>query len=407
MSDHSFETLCHGYINNRLSKEELNYFLWLVQQPEHQEELKQTMQRLLEDGSLPGQANRQQGNAIFNAIMVEAAAQEQDTGEGKVVPFERPIRLRRYAWIAGVGVLALCLMTAGYLYFTRERASEVATASKKSPSFKNDVLPGGERATLTLADGTSIVLDSAQNGAIAQQGNTKVIKINGKLAYTGASGSPAILYNKISTPRGGKYQVELPDGSKVWLNAASSLHFPTAFTGKERKVTITGEAYFEIAPNKAMPFIVETNNGSVQVLGTHFNIMAYQDEPLFTTTLLEGAIKYTHKHASHVLKPGQQVQLDQHGKATVLNEVDVAKAIAWKNGILDFDGVDIEAVMRNISRWYNVDVVYKDKATSDQFYIEMQQNLKLSDILKVLEITGNMQFEIEGDKVIVSGPKTK
>jgi ferric-dicitrate binding protein FerR (iron transport regulator) len=252
-----------------------------------------------------------------------------------------------------------------------------------------------------LADGSTIILDNVQNGTLAQQGNTKVIKEDGKLAYNLTStGINEVLYNTISTPRGGQYQVDLPDGSRVWLNAASSLHFPTAFVGKERRVEITGEAYFEVAKNKAQPFIVSVNGAEVQVLGTHFNVMAYNDENAIKTTLLEGSVKFVNGSTSSLLKPGQQSQLSENGQVKVVSNVDVDAVTAWKNGNFDFQGEDIETVMRQLSRWYNVDVVYRNKP-DELFYAEIPRNTKLSDVLKALELTGKLRFGIEGKKIIV------
>jgi transmembrane sensor len=225
--------------------------------------------------------------------------------------------------------------------------------------------------------------------------------LNGKLDYNVIdSASKEIVFNTVSTPAAGQYQLELPDGSRVWLNASSSLHFPTGFFGKERRVELTGEGYFEIAKNKAKPFVVSVNNAEVRVLGTHFNIMAYNDEPLLTTTLLEGSVKFTKNHITNILTPGQQSQLFKDGKVKVLNDVDVSKVVSWKNGTIEFNGDDIGNVGRKLSRWYDVDVQYTTKV-DDLFYAEIPRNTKLQDVLKVLELTGKIHFKLEGRKVIV------
>ena len=315
----------------------------------------------------------------------------------------RPVvRMRWLRWVAAAAVLILVLGSAAYfVLYNNNAADKVAKGATQQERFKNDILPGGNKAVLTLADGSTIILDDAQNGALAQQGNTKVIKLGGKLAYDAANtGSKEVLYNTIATPRGGQYQIELPDGSQIWLNAASSLRFPTAFTGKERRVEVMGEAYFEVAKNKAIPFIVSVNGAEVQVLGTHFNVMAYNDEPAMKTTLLEGSVKFVKGSASSLLRPGQQSQLSENGQMKVVSDVDVDAVTAWKNGNFHFEGVEVEAVVRQLSRWYNVEVVYNQKP-DELFYAEIPRNTKLSDVLKALELTGKLRFGIEGKKIIV------
>ena len=272
-----------------------------------------------------------------------------------------------------------------------------------SEYYKTDIPPGGNKALLTLADGSTIILDSAQNGALSTQGNIRIIKLDdGQLAYNrdGARSSSKVLYNTVSTPNGGQYQLTLADGSHVWLNAASSIRFPASFTGKERRVEITGEVYFEVAKNESMPFIVSVDGAQVQVLGTHFNVMAYKDESMLETTLLEGSVKFIKDNNASMLKPGQQLQLTKKGQFKVLSGVDVEKVVAWKNGFFDFEGLNFEAIARKLSRWYNVEVVY-DKKIDDVFYAEIPRNTKLSDVLKALELTGKINFEIVGSKIIV------
>jgi ferric-dicitrate binding protein FerR (iron transport regulator) len=253
---------------------------------------------------------------------------------------------------------------------------------------------------LTLADGSTIVLNDEQNGELASQGNTKVLKLNGRITYQPSDvGSGKILYNTITTPRGGQYQVVLADGSSVWLNAESSLRFPTDFVGKERRVEISGEAYFEVAKNKAMPFVVSVNGAEVQVLGTHFNVQAYDDEAALQTTLLEGAVKFVAGNSAVTLKPGQQSQLDKNGDVTVSNEIDTDKIVAWKNGYFLFNGEGLSAITKQLARWYDVEVTGANKI-GDKFYAEIPRATKLSDVLHALELTGKVHFTIEGRKVV-------
>lgn len=283
---------------------------------------------------------------------------------------------------------------------SKQPATQMQVSSKQ---YKTDVQPGGNKALLTLADGSTIILDSAQNGALSTQGNIRIIKLDdGQLAYNrdGARSSSKVLYNTISTPKGGQYRLTLADGSQVWLNAASSIRFPASFTGKERRVEITGEVYFEVAKNQSMPFIVSVNDAEIQVLGTHFNVMAYKDEATLETTLLEGSVKFMKDDNAAMLKPGQQLQLTEKGQFKVASGVDLTKVVAWKNGFFDFEGLGFETIARQLSRWYNVEVVYNRKI-DDLFYAEIPRNTKLSDVLKALELTGKIHFEIEAKKIIV------
>lgn len=322
---------------------------------------------------------------------------------GKIKPGEikhrsQVISLRTIGIAASiVGILVV----ATFLLVNKNGTRQVVKTEPGDHKFKNDVDPGGNRATLTLADGSVILLDQAQNGVLAQQGASKVIKLDGKLLYDPAVNiTGQIVYNTISTPKGGQYQLELPDGSLVWLNATSSIRFPTAFIEKERRVEVKGEAYLEVAKKPNKPFVVAVNGSEIRVLGTHFNINAYGDEDDLRTTLLEGSIKFIDGNTSHTLRPGQQSQLTKARTVKVVSKVDVDEVVAWKNGLFSFDNAGIETIMRQLSRWYDVDVDYRGRI-DDLFIAEMHRNIKLSDVLKALELTGKVRFEIEGKKIIV------
>jgi ferric-dicitrate binding protein FerR (iron transport regulator) len=303
----------------------------------------------------------------------------------------------RIAAASLVGVIALST----FLWVKQHSKQPIAEIKQIAKSNNNDVNPGGNKAILTLADGSTIILDDAKNGAIAQQGNTKVVKIDGKLNYNVSElSTQQPLFNTISTPRGGQYQVELPDGSKVWLNSVSSLRFPTFFNGKQRRVEITGEAYFEVAKNQAMPFIVSVNGAEIEVLGTHFNVNAYSDESTIRTTLLEGSVKFAKDGNVAILKPGQQSQLSLNGQLKIINDVKIEKVVAWKNGFFHFEASDFKTLSKQLARWYDVEVVY-DKEIDDLFYAKVPRSTKLSDLLKALSLTGKINFKIEGKKIIV------
>jgi transmembrane sensor len=305
-----------------------------------------------------------------------------------------------------LAVAALVLLIAGkaVLFFLPVSPTKTPLVGAGQPaSYAHDLPPGRNNAILTLADGHSITLDSAANGRLAQQGNTKVIKLNGQIAYRntgGVQGDEAMLFNTISTARGNQYQLVLSDGSKVWLNAASSLRFPTSFKGKERRVEVTGEAYFEIAKNPAMPFIVQAGSGEIDVLGTHFNVNAYADEPSVKTTLLEGAVAVKKATVLQMLVPGQQAEFGPKNGIALSENVDVTRETAWKDGFFWFNNTDIHTLMRQVSRWYDVEVEFTGNITDDGFTGKVSRNVPLSKLLNVLE-QYELHFKIEGKKIIV------
>jgi len=321
------------------------------------------------------------------------------------------MRYRKQVWIAAA--FAGALLCAGGWFLLHYKGENRAAIAKAPSSLQHDIAPGGNKAVLTLGDGTRIVLDTARNGAVTAQGNMQVIKLeDGQLAYNAgnmvargdnrnashADGSNAIVYNTLTTPRGGQYKITLSDGSKVWLNAASSLRYPSAFTGKERTVEITGEAYFEVASltpeggHEKMPFIVKVNDAEVQVLGTHFNVMAYSDEADVKTTLLEGAVKVRKGDASLLLRPGQQASLHPGDGIKLISDVDVDEILAWKNNLFSFNNDDIQTVMRQIARWYAVDVRYEGKVTQ-HFNGNISRGVNVSKLFKMLELTGTVHFK--------------
>jgi len=274
----------------------------------------------------------------------------------------------------------------------------------RSQPSNNDLAPGGNKAILTLSTGKQIVLTGARNGKLAQQGDADITKTaDGQIVYGKGDESAAaeVSYNTTSTPRGGQFQVVLADGTKVWLNAASSITYPTVFTGTDREVEITGEVYFEVAHNAAKPFRVKSNGQIVEVLGTHFNINAYKDEPVITTTLFEGSVKINKGTASALLKPGQQSLVTENNHAIkITDNVDLDQALAWKNGKFYFTNTDIEEVMRQVARWYDVDIEYEGKVPNIRLSGSCYRNLTASKALAILEYTG-INFKIEGRKIIV------
>lgn len=434
----SLEYLLNRYANKTCTPEEKEELMRLLQESGNDEAVQQLIEKMIEERPVMHQMPDTTAQAILQSIFEadETPVVTMETTRVRRIPFTR---------IAAAAVILLLVTTAGWLYLARTTKTQLAATNQM---IKNDVAPGGNKALLTLANGATIVLDNEANGIVAREGNANVVKLkNGQLMYEKAEGKtdaaaddgkPAIAYNTLSTPKGGEYRIVLPDGSKVWLNAASSITYPTAFDAKERKVQVTGEAYFEVAKlvtvedGKRVPFLVDIlpsggrrgSLGQVQVLGTHFNINAYDDEEAVKTTLLEGKVKIVKattttneatakrnkaqaEGASAVLSPGEQAtirgsQLNKDNEVVQVKQVDVNNVMAWKNGMFHFEKTDIQTVMRQLSRWYDVEVVYKkDLDKSDPLFFEVSRHTNLSDVLKVLNLAGGAQFTIENKKIIV------
>lgn len=329
------------------------------------------------------------------------------TGAGIVVPFYK----RRFARVAAA--IILVLVSAAAYYYLNDGSRSVAPAVASENKNEN-IIPGGNKATLTLTDGSVIDLNEAENGDVALQGNAKVIKIEGQLSYATSGGQDnGVAYNTVTTPRGGQYVIVLADGSKVWLNAASSLKFPTTFKNATRQVELTGEGYFEIAKSvlpggKKQPFHVNIksatdNGGIIEVLGTHFNIMAYDEEAAINTTLLEGSVKVNMPDKTVFLTPGQQAHITKSDKRTeVLTGVDIETVVAWKNGAFWFDNLDVKAIMRQIARWYDVNIVYEAGLPETGLSGKIERKKNIGQLLEILETTHKVQFNIKGKNIIVS-----
>lgn len=317
--------------------------------------------------------------------------------------------LKPWRLSVAAAILAAIAITGVLLITNQKSAPAPAMAQQKRPA-PADIQPGGNRAVLTLADGSTISLDSAHTGNLASQGAARVLKIrDGELKYdaAAASGHSTVSYNTLSTPRGGQYKLLLADGTRVWLNAASSIRYPTTFTGTDREVEISGEAYFEIAKNASMPFRVLTvsNPGdndpmTIDVLGTHFNVNAYGDEPVVRTTLIEGLVKVSKGKNTAMLKPGQAAQVRKDGAVQQLSGVDLEAAVAWKDGLFEFDDEELPVILREISRWYAIDIEYAGAVPTDKFTGSVSRNTTLSGVLKILKLS-DIQFAVSNNKIIV------
>jgi len=401
-----WEYLVGKYLAGTCTREELDELLSLVNKEPRGEELVKVLQQHWESAGEKAPAANVDWDARFHTMMQQTEVMARD----EAVPVSIP-RWRWYMAAASIIVILLCATWFVKVLSSRGPAAGVATA--KTRHDQQEILPGGNKAVLTLANGDKVILDSAQNGSLGVQANMKVVKItSGVLAYkkgNAVSGSDMSLFNIISTPRGGQYQVILADGSKVWLNASSTLRFPTSFSGKQRNVELTGEAYFEVAKDAGRPFKVTVLPGAsgggvreVEVLGTSFNVMAYSEENLIRTTLVDGAVKVRNGKDEDILAPGQQAQsmLGAPGQR-VIADADVAAAVAWKNGYFNFNKEDLRTVMRQLARWYDVDVSYVGNNNDRLFWGGMQRDLSLSAVFRILEKSG-VQFSIDGKKVIVT-----
>jgi len=335
----------------------------------------------------------------------------QDTPEiTSTIPLIPTVRSHRMHWGRLVVAASALAVTAGItLWSLRQHKTDSSSVSASAPVI-NDVQPGGNKATLTLADGRTIDLDSSADGVLASQGNTYVAKADGKLAYNKAASEAPLsaTYNVLTTPRAGQFTLILPDGTHVWLNNASSLRYPVWFTGATREVDLTGEAYFEVAKDAARPFKVHIHNspagtdgGTIDVLGTSFNIMAYSDENAERATLVDGSIRYSHGGNSALLKPADQSVLDARGDLKTLHQVNVDEITAWKNGYFHFDHASLETTMRQLARWYDITVDYQGTMQPQEFMGKIQRNMPLSTVLKGLE-GEHVHFKLEGKKVIVT-----
>ena len=398
MPSKKIEYLVELYFSNNITdiqKEELaNYVLQLNDEEIHIL-LEKGWVNYVPDTNMPDELS----DKILASFLSPEIAQQLNTTQAPVLKIDHKKKWWQIA--AAACVLAFISMVIFWLGPTENKA--IAKKIVPQKQVINDIQPGGQKALLTLADGTQIVLDSASSGLIAQQGNAQITKLpNGEIAYkSNGKAEASLIYNTMSTPAGGIYQLILPDGSKVWLNSSSSIRYPTAFIDKERRVEISGEVYFEVAKNAAKPFIVKVNNlTEIKVLGTHFNVNAYSDEAEVKTTLLEGAVNISQGNKSSTLSPGQQAQINQSGIIKRVDNVDLDEAVAWKNGNFLFNSAALPAVLRQAARWYNLEVVYEGKVPTDKFSGQIPRSVSLSSLLKWMQWS-DVHFKLEDKKLTI------
>jgi len=299
---------------------------------------------------------------------------------------------------------AAVLLVLGYwsIFVHKAPKSEVVAIQQKK-ELSQDAGPAIDKATLTLANGTTIVLDTAKDGVLTDQQGFIVRKTtDNRLLYAvkpSSRKSNTTASNTLSTPRGGHFQVELPDGSKAWLNASSSISFPSAFNNQKREVSVTGEVYFEVAKLKT-PFFVKSTKGVVEVLGTHFNIMAYDNEGNSEVTLLEGKVKVFNSSSTNFLRPGEQAKLPKKGDVEVVSNIDIDQIVAWKEGLFSFKNTPIEVVMRQLSRWYDLDVAYKNGIPDIEITGKIARSVNVSEVFSMLEYTG-LHFKVANNTITI------
>lgn len=375
-----------------------NKYLAGTASPEELQKLQQWYMRDTSENSAP-EIPLSEGH-ITEAQMESAIFERIQQSIDKKKPAEAPVhRIGWRRWIAAASVLLL-IGFASWFFLLKDNST--TTPSLTAQHMGSDVLPGHDGAILTTANGEKIILDNAENGIIKNEDNSNVVKDGSQLIYhdTRTESVDNVSYNTLTTPNGRKFELVLADGTKVYLDASSSITYPTSFPGNERKVRIIGQAYFEVAKNPSKPFKVNVADKSeVEVLGTHFNVSAFSDEAVIRTTLVEGSVKVSSAAKSLVIKPGQQVWTNADN-LQLSGNVDIEEVTAWKNGFTSFRQADIRTIMRQIARWYDVDVEYQGDTPVRTFSADVSRNVNLSKLLKILEAS-NIRFKIEGRKLIV------
>lgn len=397
MADSRLALLFERYTQGlTLTGEEEKELMSLLADSENKEPVAGLIDKLIVETGEDAEMQPESANAVLEAILQADKAPVIHIKQHKS-------SVSRFLKPAAAAVVVFAVATGVYWWINKEQQPAVNIAEKKNTI----ILPGGDKAVLKLADGSTIVLDTAKDGVLKSVGNVSIQKThNGELVYmVGASSGAQDLAgsNTISTPRGGQYQVALPDGSRVWLNAASSVTFPTSFAASERKVEVTGEAYFEITADARRPFKVKVNAVEVEVLGTSFNVMSYPDEPYIKTTLLSGsvAVKAGATGKRNYLTPGQQASFSRSSaQMSIISEVDTDEIMGWKNGIFYMARTEIPAVMRQISRWYNVDIEYPQGMPQETISGKIPRSTSFTNVLDILGKIG-VNLKQEGKKLLV------
>jgi len=401
MNKDKLERLLQQYFNNTITDTDCIELLDYLRNNDPDEIAKTIDERLLllEEGP---EFNRFQAKKVLERIKSDARFINQAAEpEGS-----KPVNKWYNSWIR-VAAILIFFSAVGF-YFLFNRYSKVTDQNNLAVVKSSEILPGSTKATLTLANGKVISLDNAADGLLTKSGRTVVNKAHNEgLVYNTLADNNKIavntdtIYNTLTTPRGGEYKVKLPDGTNVWLNSSSSLSYPVEFSGNERHVKLTGEAYFEVAKNKDKPFYVCANNVCVKVLGTHFNIAAYNDDVELTTTLLEGSVLITKNSKQRLLKPGQQAVIKNNTDLINVSDASINQVMAWRNGYFVFNDDNISTIMKKLSRWYDVDIEYRGNFEDLRFGGTFYRSKGITELLNNLEKIGKVHFKITGRRIIV------
>lgn len=405
MDQNKLDELLKLFVEGRISREDYDQlFDYLTNNP-NDEMINFSIDEEFQKMKTCNVLSEEEKNLIYNNI--------SELKQIKVVQsleIEKPVRqMFKSLYQVGVAASILIMLSVGlYFYTNRTIVHRIANVEPMPVLEQTIIAPGGDKAVLTLSDGSKIILQDAKTGVLANQAGVSVQKTSsGELLYSFAKIntpdveklSQKIIYNKIETPKGGKYQINLPDGSKVWLNSSSTLRYPALFSGNTREVELNGEAFFDVAKDKNKPFRVITKEQIVEVLGTQFNINSYSDEENSKTTLIEGSVKIIYKDEVVLLSPGQQFQ--PNTRSAKVQEADTEEVIAWKNGYFLFKNEDIQSIMRKLSRWYNVEVSYSGEIPSVGFGGNISRSKDISEVLNVLQLTNAVHFKVEERRITV------
>jgi hypothetical protein len=391
MNQEQFHILLEAYVTGTISKENRTLFFSLLEDPVYRNQFEKVLEAEWNRAAYEDAPNEEIAQLIHQQVMHTISG-------AKVVPLRRtPVfRMRN---IAAAAVLTFII--AGAYFFMTQRSSDgddMNIGANNNPV--GEQTPGSNKAVLILNDGKSLLLDSTKSGILARQGETTLVISNGVLTYKAEGKAGGVSFNTVRTPNGAQYHLRLADGTDVWLNAASSLRFPTAFQGADRIVAITGEAYFEVAHDAAKPFRVQTNGSQVEVLGTRFNVNAYEDGGQWKTTLIQGKVRVTRDKAKVVLLPGHQARLNAVTGRFDVKAANIEEALAWKNGNFQFENTDIKTVMNQIARWYNVEVVFKDGIPEGHYRFIIPRNTPVSSLITILN-AGGIECKLEDKRIIV------
>lgn len=381
---HRIARLVAGFIRGTLSRnEQIELDEWVAASDENM----QLFERLTDEKNIEAATN------WMETIETEKALEKK---KEKMV-FNKAATGRIWLRLLPYAVAASVIIVAGLFIFKPFSGKKDDNGISAVPK---DIDPGGNKAILTLSDGRTIILDSAINGELTVEGKTAITKTDGRIDYaTGIVANAELVYNTISTPKGGQYQLTLSDGSKVWLNAMSSISYPVSFSEAERTVTVTGEAYFEVVKDAKKAFKVKINDAVVEVLGTHFNVKGYNDEAVIRTTLAEGSVRVMTGTSNTVLSPGQEAQITRQGDIKTVT-ANLEEALAWKDGKFLFTDAPIEEIMQQVARWYDAEIIFENKPT-DHFNADVSRYVPVSKLLHILELTKRVHFKIENKKIIV------